>query len=80
MRVSIKKCGNSGSVQIPVEIIQAAHLELNQVLDVRADNGRIIIEPVQQLGFDLGSLIAGITRENLHEEVDFGVPVSKEAW
>jgi antitoxin MazE len=59
--------------------MRAAHLELNQTVDVRAENGRIIIEPVQPLTFDLTSLIAGITSQNLHEEAEFVVPAGKEA-
>jgi hypothetical protein len=29
---------------------------------------------------DLQSLIAEITIESIHEEVDFSIPVGKEAW
>jgi antitoxin MazE len=78
MRVSIKKWGNSASVQIPTVIMRAAHLELNQIVDVREENGCIIIEPVQQPEFDVASLVAGITSQNLHKEADFGVPIGKE--
>jgi len=48
----------------------AAHLGLNQMVDVREEAGRIIIEPVQQPEFDLASLVAGITDQNLHEEIE----------
>ena len=75
MRVNIKRWGNSASVRIPVEIMRAAHLVENQIVDMREESGRIIIEPIQTPEFDLESLIAGITSENIHEEVDFGVPV-----
>jgi antitoxin MazE len=80
MRVSVKRWGNSASVRIPVEIMRAAHLVENQIVDMREESGRIIIEPIQQPEFDLESLIAGITSENLHGEADFGVPVGKEVW
>ena len=80
MRMSSKKRGNSASVRIPAVIRRAAHLEMNQIVDVKADNGHIIIKPLQQPEFDLESLIAGITSENLHEEAEFGVPIGKEVW
>jgi antitoxin MazE len=80
MRVSIKKWGNSASVRIPVEIMRAVHLVENQVVEMREENGRIIIEPLRQPEFDLESLITGISNQNLHEEVDFGAPVGKEVW
>jgi len=48
-------------------------------VDVRADNGLIIIEPVQQPEFDLESLIAGITSQNLHEEVNLARQLAKRS-
>jgi len=47
--------------------------------EVREESGRIIIEPAQRREYDLCELVKGITRENLHDEADFGKPVGKEA-
>ncbi len=80
MRVNVKKWGNSASVRIPVEIMRAAHLVENQAVDMREEDGRIIIELIRLPEFDLESLIAGITSDNLYEEIDFGAPVGREIW
>lgn len=79
MRVLVKKWGNSASVRIPAAIMEAAHLELDAQVDVREEGGRIVIEPVRQSEYQLEELLAGITPENIHDEVDFGAPVGKEA-
>jgi antitoxin MazE len=50
------------------------------LVDVRAENGRIVIEPVYPSEIDLDSLVAGITPENLHSEADFGAAVGKESF
>ena len=47
---------------------------------MREEAGRIVIEPIRQRAYDVNALIKGITSENLHEAVDFGVPQGKEAW
>ena len=80
MRAMVKKWGNSASVRIPAAILQAARLELDEPVDVREESGRIVIEPVRRKEYDLRELVKGITRRNLHEKVDFGGPVGKEAW
>lgn len=80
MRAVVKKWGNSAAVRIPSSVIQAADLRLNEAVDIREDSGRIVIEPVQHKKYDLAELVKGITRENLHEEFDFGRPVGREAW
>jgi antitoxin MazE len=79
MRTVVKKWGNSASVRIPAAIMQAAHLDLDDAVDVREESGRIVIEPAQHKEYDLTELVKGITRENLHDEADFGKPVGKEA-
>jgi antitoxin MazE len=80
MRVTVKKWGNSASVRIPVSIMAAAKLRLEQPVDVREDKGRIIIEPVRHPKYDLNDLVAQITEDNRHGEADFGKPVGTEIF
>jgi len=77
MRVIVKKWGNSASVRIPAGIMEAARLSLDAPVDVREERGRIIIEPIRS-EYDLAGMLAGITPENLHSEMNFGTPVGKE--
>lgn len=79
MRVTVKKWGNSASVRIPAAIMEAAHLGLDETVDVREEGGCIVIEPIRQKEYDLARLLADITAENLHAEVEFGAPLGKEA-
>ena len=79
MRAVVKKWGNSASVRIPASVMAAAGLRLDQAVEVREDKGRIVIEPVARNEYDLADLLAGITPENIHDEVDFGGPVGNEA-
>ena len=78
MRVMVKKWGNSASVRIPAGIMEAARLSLDAPVDVREEGGRIVIEPIRSNEYDLAQLLADITPENLHNEIDFGAPVGKE--
>lgn len=78
MRVTVKKWGNSASVRIPAAIMESAKLAVDEAVDVREEAGRIIIEPVRH-DYDLDRLLATITPENLHAEIDFGAPVGNEA-
>ncbi len=80
MRATVKKWGNSASVRIPAAVMQAANLRLNDAVDIREESGRIVIEPQPQKPYDLADLVKGITRANLHGEVDFGDSVGREAW
>ena len=80
MRATVKKWGNSAAVRIPASVMQATRLYLDEVVDVREEAGRIVIEPVRQKTYDLDTLLKGITPKNQHEAVDFGPAMGKEAW
>jgi antitoxin MazE len=77
MRAVVKKWGNSASVRIPVAVLQAAHLDLDEPVDVREESGRIVIEPMRRKEFNLTELVKGITRENLHAEVALDGPSAR---
>lgn len=80
MRVQVKKWGNSASVRIPASIMAAAALHIDQQVDVREEEGRIVIEPVVSLSYALDDLLAGMTPETFPEPVEFGSPVGNEVW
>ena len=79
MGVTVKKWDNSGAVRISAAIMEAAHLALDQVVSIREEGGTVVIEPVRPREYDLAALLAFITPENLHPEVDLGAPPGKEA-
>ena len=80
MKATVKKWGNSAAVRIPAAVMQAMRLDLDEVVDVREEAGRIVIEPVRQKAYDLDKLLTGITSKNLHKAVAFGSPQGKEVW
>ncbi|MGH8192096.1 MAG: AbrB/MazE/SpoVT family DNA-binding domain-containing protein [Rhodanobacteraceae bacterium] len=80
MQVTVKKWGNSAAVRIPAAVLQNARLSLDDMVDVRDEDGRIVIEAVRPRGYGLTQLLAGITKANSHEEADFGEAVGKESW
>ncbi|QLB42559.1 MULTISPECIES: AbrB/MazE/SpoVT family DNA-binding domain-containing protein [Mannheimia] len=77
MQLAIKKWGNSVGVRIPASILTALQLQADNLVDIRAENGKIIIEPIRQ-EYSLEQLLSGITAENLHQEIETGEPIGKE--
>jgi antitoxin MazE len=80
MNMFVRRWGNSAAVRIPAAALDAAGLKPDDPVDVREENGRIVIEPVRPNPLTLEWLLEGITPDNLHGEVDFGRPVGKEIW
>jgi antitoxin MazE len=80
MQGVVKKWGNSAAVRIPAAVLEAAHVRLDQPVDVHEEGGRIVIEPLRPARYDRDTLIAGITDENRHDPVDMGKPIGREVW
>jgi antitoxin MazE len=60
--------------------MKAVQLDLNEVVEVRVETGRIVIEPVRQKTYVLDDLLKGINSKNRHEVIDFGPPKGNEVW
>ena len=80
MRMIVKKWGNSAAVRIPASVMAAASLDLDQVVDVREESGRVVIEPVKADPYELDALLDQMRPETFPEEIDFGPPQGREMW
>ncbi len=80
MKQHVRKWGNSDAVRIPASLLAAAGLKIGDPVYLRAELGRIIIEREATDSETLDDLLAGITPENIHPEIDCGPPVGKEIW
>ena len=74
----MRKWGNSIGVRIPAGILTELNLNAEKKVDVRAEAGRIIIEPIIDSQETLEQLLGQITPDNVHSEIDFGESVGKE--
>lgn len=80
MRAHVKKWGNSASVRIPAAVMAAADLSLDQEVDVREEDGRVVIAPVAVPRHALDALLDAMVPASFPDEVDSGPPVGAEVW
>ena len=78
MQTIIKKWGNSPALRLNAAVMKSAQFTIDQLVSVKVQKGRIVIEPMMKQEYPLNELLAGITSKNLHGESDFGKPVGKE--
>lgn len=80
MRVRVQKWGNSLALRIPKPFAADAGVKEGTVVDVSVAEGRLVAAPVRVRRARLRDLLAKVTKANLHDEVDTGAPVGREAW
>ena len=81
METKAQKWGNSLAVRVPKGIAQKAGVSVDDTLDVDVDDaGAIVLTPRRRQKYRLSDLLKGMTKENMHDDIDFGRPVGREAW
>jgi antitoxin MazE len=78
MQTTIRKWGNSLAVRIPKSFVKEAHLAGGTSVDLSVDDGKIVIDPHTEPEYRLEDLLKGVTKQNLHAEVDTGEAVGRE--
>lgn len=73
----ISAWGNSHGVRLPRDVLETAGIEPDADVTIRAERGRIVIEPKQRKP-TLDELLARMKPGAPSEEVDYGPPVGRE--
>jgi antitoxin MazE len=79
MRAQIVGWGNSPAIRIPRAMLNALQIREGDEVELMVEEGRLTARPVNPK-LTLESLVAAITPENCHEEIDWGKPVGNEVW
>jgi antitoxin MazE len=80
VRIRVQKWGNSLAVRIPRSFARETSLKEGGEVELELENGRLMITPVSEREYDLLTLLAQVTPEMLHGEVETGGPEGKEVW
>lgn len=78
MKIQIQKWGNSLALRIPKSFAVESKIKQGSTVEVSLESGKIIVFPVAEPEFSLDELLAKVTAENLHGEIDTGASVGKE--
>jgi antitoxin MazE len=80
MKTRVQKWGNSLALRIPKSFAAEVGLDPNSSVEMSLKNGGLVIVPSDKPKFTLRQLLAQVTEENLHHEIDTGAAVGGEAW
>ena len=80
METRIGKWGNSLALRIPQSVADRVGITLNAAVELAPRGEELIVSLLQRPGTELEDLLACVTEENLHGEVETGASVGGEAW
>jgi len=79
MKIKVQKWGNNLGLRIPKSFAREARLDDGSPVDKKMEKETIIIKTLNP-SFKLNDLLAKITSENIHKEINTGDNVGKEIW
>jgi antitoxin MazE len=80
MQTHVQKWGNSLALRIPKSFAAEIGLTDHTLVEVSLSDGGLIVTPVMAAVFTLDQLLAGITQENIHSEIETGAALGNETW
>lgn len=80
MQTRIRKWGNSLGLRIPKAFAEEAGVADGSAVDLSIENGGLIVRPARPKKYRLQDLLRRVTARNLHEEIETGPSVGREAW
>ena len=80
MKTRVQKWGNSLALRIPKYFATEVGLERETSVEISLADGKLVITPVAKPKLTLKQLLAKVTKENLHHEVDTGSAAGNETW
>ena len=82
MLAKIQKWGNSQGLRLTKNLLADANLDVGDDVDISIKDGIMIVTSIKKIRgrHSLKDLVARIPEGYQAREVDWGEPVSKEAW
>ena len=80
MRAKVRKWGNSLAIRVPGPFAEELGLRQDSDVDLLLEQNELVVKPVSSPRYLLEDLLAGITDDNRHHEVETVGPVGDEAW
>ena len=80
METRVQRWGNSLALRIPKHLANAAGLECNTAVEIVIRDNDLVIMRLQKPAFDLDQLLALVTDDNVHHEMESGPAQGVEVW
>jgi len=80
MEARVQKWGHSLALRIPSAFAKHARIQPGSRVDVSEVSGKLVITLLEPDEPTLEMLLAGVTPENLHQEIATGKAVGNAAW
>jgi antitoxin MazE len=76
----VKMWGHSLAVRIPKPLAVEVGLGPDSLVEISLVDDNLVVTPLNEPAWSLESLLAQVTEDNIHGEVDTGPAIGNEVW
>lgn len=80
MKTRAEKLDDGLAIRTPKPLAAQLGLVNHSPVELSLHNEKLVIMPPKRSGPKLSGLLAGVTPDTLHDAIDTGAAVGKEAW
>lgn len=80
MKTKLSKCGDSHVLQIPMSILDALNWKDDDILDLKIEDNKLIIEISSGDEMNIEDLFEDFNEQYEKEDIDWGKVTGKEVW
>ena len=80
MKTRARAWGSGLALRIPMSLATKARLREGSPVRLSLADGAILVQPMPDTDMTLKGLLSGVTKENCHDEIEWGRRVGREAW
>jgi antitoxin MazE len=78
VKAKVQRWGNSLAIRIPKSFAEEVGLEAGSPVELRLVDRGLLVEPAPDESLSLDDLLDGVTKANIHAEVDAGPSQGRE--
>jgi antitoxin MazE len=78
VKAKVQRWGNSLAIRIPKSFAEEVGLEAGSPVEMRLVDRGLLVEPAPDESLSLDDLLDGVTKANIHAEVDAGPSQGRE--
>ena len=80
MKTKVARWGNSLALRLPKHLTTSYHISEGSDVEIVEEAQGLLVKPVPGKKFQLDDLLKGISKDNLHTEIESTGPRGKEIW
>jgi len=73
MLTKVQKWGNSLALRIPESFVSEMGIKNDSPVEMSLISGKLVVTPMTKAKLSLKKLLAQVTKDNLHREIDTGM-------